>query len=74
MELSAEGHELAVLGTLDVNRASTQELEALPGIGPSMSARLVEARPFEDAADLERVRGIGPKTRAKLAPLVVFSR
>jgi competence ComEA-like helix-hairpin-helix protein len=61
---------------MDVNRATAEELELLPGVGPSLARRLVEAReaggPFLRAADLSRVRGVGLKTREKLAKFLRF--
>jgi competence ComEA-like helix-hairpin-helix protein len=55
---------------LDVNRASEEELRALPGIGAVLAARIVEARerdgPFASLDDVRRVRGLG---RAKLDKL-----
>ena len=54
------GGELQALGgTIDVNSASELELESLPGIGPTLARRIVEARPFRSVGDLERVSGIG---------------
>lgn len=50
---------------IDPNRADLATLEVLPGIGTTRAqAILVERdkRPFENRADLERVRGIGPRT------------
>ncbi|MBX3270049.1 MAG: helix-hairpin-helix domain-containing protein [Sandaracinaceae bacterium] len=59
---------------IDVNAASPAELELLPRIGPSLAARIVEARerdgPFESVDDLGRVRGIGPRTVDRLRGLV----
>ena len=61
-------------GRVDLNRATAKELEALPGIGPSLARAIVEDRrengPFRGVRDLERVSGIGPATARKLAPLV----
>jgi competence ComEA-like helix-hairpin-helix protein len=55
---------------VDVNRASEEELRALPGIGSVLASRIVEARerdgPFSSLDDLRRVRGLG---RAKLDKL-----
>ena len=51
---------------VSLNEASAAELEALPGIGPALAARIVAARPFHRIDDLERVRGIGPATMDRL--------
>lgn len=42
---------------IDLNRASLAQLEALPGITPSLAKQIADGRPYEDAADLVR-RGI----------------
>ena len=60
---------------IQVNTATPEELERLPGIGPKKAARMVEARskrPFRSGADLRRVKGFGPKTVSRLAPLLDF--
>jgi competence protein ComEA len=59
---------------IDVNRATREELQRLPGIGPKLSQRIVEERqkgPFRKVEDLRRVAGIGPKTLERLRPYVV---
>ncbi len=59
-----------------INRATAEELEMLPGIGPALAARIVAYReangPFADLAALGEVAGIGERTLEALAPLVVF--
>lgn len=59
---------------LDVNTASEAELQELPGIGPALSARIVEFRnangPFGSLEELDAVSGIGPALMAQLKPLV----
>jgi competence protein ComEA len=61
--------------TVNVNAASSGELQRLPGVGPAMASRIVaerEKRPFAAAEDLRRVSGIGPKTLEKLRPFLAF--
>ena len=59
---------------VDLNTAPTGVLGALPGLGPVLVARIIDARqtrPFASLDDLEeRVIGIGPATRAGIAPFV----
>lgn len=62
---------------IDLNNASSDALQALDGIGPALSDRIVQyrstQRPFQRVEELQRVRGIGPKTLAELRPLVTVS-
>jgi competence protein ComEA len=59
---------------LDLTRATAAELERLPGVGPALARRIVEAREarggFGRPEDLLEVRGIGPATLERLRPLV----
>lgn len=61
---------------LDLNRATADQLENLPGIGSVKAAAILEARDtrggFQSMEELEEVRGIGPALVAKLRPLVVL--
>lgn len=60
----------------NVNRASAQELQELPGIGPALAERILESRkmegPFRVPEDLLRVKGIGEAKLARLRTLVGF--
>ena len=62
---------------VDVDRASAEELERLPRIGPALAARIVADResngPFGSVEELQRVRGIGPAMASQLASAVTFS-
>jgi len=53
---------------LDVNNATRKELEGLPGIGPVLAQRIIDARPMKSANDLQRVDGIGPKKYKEIRP------
>jgi competence protein ComEA len=62
--------QLATGARIDINRATAEELEALPGIGPVLAKRIVEDReangPFHTVDDLDRVKGIGEGILAKV--------
>lgn len=63
-------------GTLNLNRATTQELLLLPGIGPTKAQRILalrKRRPFKRLGELRRVNGIGPKTYRRLRPFLTLS-
>src|ERR1051326_4052093 len=68
------------LGRIDVNTATEKELTTVPGIGHVMAARIIAARPFQSANDLEKVSGIGDKKYGRirayfLSPIpLTFSR
>lgn len=51
-----------------VNEASAEELDSLPGIGPVLAGRVIAARPIESVDALLDVRGIGPKKLVSLRP------
>ncbi len=57
-------------GLVNINTATAEELDALPGVGPSTAAAIVDDRerngPFSSPEDLMRVSGIGEKKFAKL--------
>ncbi len=63
---------------LNVNTATSSELQVLPGIGPKKADAIVNFRtengPFRQVDDLVQVKGIGPKTLAKLRPLVTVGK
>jgi competence protein ComEA len=65
-------------GPVDVNLASAEELQRLPGVGPVLAERIVRWRrengPFRSEEELEKVPGIGPRLRERLAPRVRIRR
>jgi len=56
---------------VNVNRASREELELIPGVGPLLAARLIRDRPYTNVLDLLRVRGIGAVTLEKIRPYLL---
>lgn len=64
-------HCAGVLAAVEVNQADVAELDGIKGIGPAMSARILDERkkgPFKDWGDLmARVRGVGQANAARLS-------
>jgi competence protein ComEA len=62
---------------VDLNTASPEQLDTLPGVGPSTAAKIIAFRqahgPFHSLAELDAVPGIGPARLAELKGLVVPS-
>ncbi len=60
---------------INLNTATQGELEALPGVGPGLAKRIMEARQrkrFTAIADLDQVSGVGPKLLKKLEDKVTW--
>ena len=59
---------------LNINTASTKELQTLPNIGAKMAQRIVDYRTqngkFTSVDDLQNVKGIGAKTLEKVKPFI----
>jgi len=75
---AAGGASGAAGGTVvDLNSATAEQLDALPGIGPSTAAKIVAYRQqhgaFHSLAELDAVSGIGPSKLAELKGLVTPS-
>ena len=64
-------------GLLDLNSATGQDLDALPGVGPKLVERIMEYRQsvgaFHTLEELRAVKGIGKKTFERIRPLVTVT-
>jgi competence protein ComEA len=65
--------------TVNLNTATSAELETLPGVGAKVAARIIEYRqkkgPFKKIEELMNVQGVGEKSFLKLrAQLTVGSK
>lgn len=69
-----EGGATGPDGRIDLNRATQEDLETLPGIGPAKASAILDHREsvgaFEAPGDLREVPGIGERTFQQLADLV----
>ena len=66
--------EVLVEKSVDINQASLEELDRLPGIGPALGQRIIDYREqnngFYDIEEIMEVSGIGEKTFQKLEPYI----
>lgn len=64
-------------GLLDLNRATEQDFDALPGIGPRLAERILAYRQsvgaFHSLDELRDVKGIGKKKFERIRPLVTVT-
>ncbi|MDI6768254.1 MAG: ComEA family DNA-binding protein [Anaerolineales bacterium] len=61
-------------GRININTATVEELDTLPGIGPTTAKSIVNYRlehgPFQFPQDIQNVPGIGPVTYDKIKDLI----
>jgi len=69
---SADAKPAKAAVVVNLNTATSAELETLPGVGAKMAARIIEYRqkkgPFKKIEELMNVQGIGEKNFLKLKP------
>jgi competence protein ComEA len=72
----ASSPEVQLNGVVNVNTATVEELELLPGVGAVRAQAIVEYRKehgaFEKVEDLVGVKGIGVTALERLRPYVVL--
>ncbi|MBF6593509.1 MAG: helix-hairpin-helix domain-containing protein [Thermaceae bacterium] len=58
---------------VNVNTATTADLDKIPGIGMKTAEAIIKARPFKDEADLvAKVKGIGEKNIVKFRACFLY--
>ena len=64
--------ETLVKGSLrvNVNTASQEELETIPGIGPSRAKSIIDHRPYASVDDLRERKALGKKLTEDVRPFV----
>jgi competence protein ComEA len=55
---------------ININTASVEKLQDLPGIGPARAAEIVKARPFKSLDDLKKINGISDDVYKGIQPLI----
>jgi comEA protein len=63
---------------VNINAATSEELQLVPGIGPSTAEKILQMRksygPFKSVDDLLAIRGLGPKRLEKMRKYLVAGK
>ncbi|MFO1518341.1 MAG: helix-hairpin-helix domain-containing protein [bacterium] len=71
--VQAKASKKQVSGKVNLNTASAEQIDQLPGISPKKAALIVEYRkdhPFKAVDELDNVKGFSPKSIDKIRPYV----
>ena len=69
-EAKKAGKATMPAGPININTASKEQLDALPGIGKTKAQAIIDGRPYQKTEDIMKVKGIKQKTYDKIKDLI----
>lgn len=71
---SSVSNSQSISAKININTASTTELDKLPGVGPSRAEQIITYRAenggFKSIEEIQNIKGIGPKTFEKMKDMI----
>jgi competence ComEA-like helix-hairpin-helix protein len=58
---------------VNINTATQEELETIPGVGEARAMQIIANRPYASVDELTRISGIGERTLETMRPFVMVS-
>jgi competence ComEA-like helix-hairpin-helix protein len=71
-EASPEATQSGEGKKVNVNTAPPEELEKVPGVGPSTAKAIIAGRPYGNVGELRSVLGVGPAKLGKMLPYITI--
>jgi|SRR5690349_2747083 len=68
---AAASSDMASADLLDINSASKDQLDALPGIGEKYSQKIIDGRPYKTKTELVRKKVIPQATYSKIKDKII---
>jgi competence protein ComEA len=53
-------------GSVNINQATEEELDALPGVGPVTAQKIISNRPYQSVDDLVSKKAVGQSVFSKI--------